>query len=51
MDTHFHSAPIESNLPTLMGLVGVFNAQVLKHEAVAVLPYAQALKSFAKHVQ
>lgn len=51
MDQHFLTAPLEQNLPMLMGLVSVYNASVLDLECVAVLPYCQAMHRFAAHIQ
>src|SRR6185437_12724779 len=41
MDEHFRSAPFEANLPVLMGLLGIWNANFLDAATVAVLPYEQ----------
>ena len=43
MDKHFLTAPVEANLPMLMGLASVFNSSVLGLNCVAVLPYCQVL--------
>lgn len=51
MDTHFATAPIESNLPTLMGLLAVWNLSFNKGESFAILPYCQALVRFVAHIQ
>lgn len=51
MDTHFLSAPIEDNLPLLMGLLSVYNSSLLGFDCVAVLPYSQAMHRFAAHIQ
>lgn len=51
MDQHFLTAPLEQNLPMLMGLLSVYNASVLDLECVAVLPYCQAMHRFAAHIQ
>ncbi|GAB4817678.1 hypothetical protein N2152v2_004724 [Parachlorella kessleri] len=51
IDAHFASAPLESNLPVLLGLLNVWNATFLGHPTVAVLPYQQALAKFAPHIQ
>src|SRR5271170_6876816 len=51
MDQHFRSAPFESNLPVLMGLLGVWNTDFLGAETVAVLPYDQYLKRFPAYLQ
>lgn len=41
MDEHFLSAPLESNLPVMLGLFGLWNSSFLGHAARAVLPYSQ----------
>jgi glucose-6-phosphate isomerase len=51
MDEHFRSAPLERNLPTLMGLIGIWNTNFLGAETVAVLPYEQYLKRFPAYLQ
>ena len=50
-DDHFASAPLEENLPVLLGLFGAYNSAVLGFPCRAVLPYAQALSRFPAHVQ
>src|SRR5664279_2411566 len=44
MDEHFRTAPFERNLPVLMGMLGIWNANFLGAQTVAVLPYEQYLK-------
>src|SRR6201985_3370972 len=39
MDEHFRTAPLEKNLPVLMGLLAVWNNDFLGATTVAVLPY------------
>lgn len=39
MDEHFRSAPLESNIPVLMALIGIWNINFLDIHAHAVLPY------------
>jgi len=51
MDEHFHHAPLNRNLPVLMGLIGVWNANFLEASTVAVLPYAQYLNKFPAYLQ
>ena len=51
MDEHFRSAPFERNLPVLMGLIGLWNANFLDATTVAVLPYEQYLKRFPAYLQ
>merc|ERR1712178_223781 len=42
---------MESNLPTLMGLLAVWNLSFNKGESYAILPYCQALVRFVAHIQ
>lgn len=51
MDEHFRHAPPERNLPVLMGLIGLWNANFLGASSVAVLPYEQYLKRFPAYLQ
>jgi len=51
MDEHFRSAPFESNLPVLMGVLGLWNNDFLGAETVAVLAYEQYLKRFPAYLQ
>ena len=51
MDAHFRTAPFEQNLPVLMGLLGIWNANFLGAHTVAVLPYDQYLKRFPAYLQ
>jgi len=51
MDVHFRTAPLENNLPVLMGLIGIWNANFLGAPTTAVLPYDQYLKRFPAYLQ
>jgi glucose-6-phosphate isomerase len=51
LDEHFRTAPFEKNLPALMGLLSVWNADFLGAQTVAVLPYEQYLKRFPAYLQ
>ena len=51
MDEHFHTAPFESNLPVILGLLTIWNCNFLGAATVAVLPYAQYLKRFPAYLQ
>ena len=51
MDEHFRTAPFDSNLPALMGLLAVWNNDFLGAATVAVLPYEQYLKRFPAYLQ
>ncbi|MCC5870488.1 MAG: glucose-6-phosphate isomerase, partial [Gammaproteobacteria bacterium] len=51
MDEHFASAPLEGNLPVLLGLIGVWNQNFLGCESHAVLPYDQRLHRLPAYLQ
>jgi glucose-6-phosphate isomerase len=38
MDSHFFEAPLRSNLPVILGLLGVWNSSFLGYSARAILP-------------
>ncbi len=51
MDEHFLSAPWASNLPALLGLLGIWNINFLKLPTLAVLPYDDRLARFPAYLQ
>jgi glucose-6-phosphate isomerase len=51
MDEHFFSEPLETNVPVVMALLGIWNVNFLGLGARAVVPYSEALARFAAHVQ
>ncbi|GGG92066.1 glucose-6-phosphate isomerase [Silvibacterium dinghuense] len=51
MDEHFRTAPLEKNLPALMGLLTVWYTDFFNAQTVAVLPYDQYLKRFPAYLQ
>ena len=51
MDEHFRTAPLERNLPVLMGLLTVWYNNFFNAQTVAVLPYDQYLKRFPAYLQ
>ena len=51
MDEHFRTAPLERNLPVIMGLLGVWYTDFFDAETQAVLPYEQYLKRFPAYLQ
>jgi len=51
VDRHFANAPINENLPILLGLLGVWNATFLGFGSRALLPYSQALLRLPAHIQ
>ncbi len=51
MDEHFRTAPVESNLPMLLGLIGVWYDDFFGAETVAILPYSQYLEHLPAYFQ
>ena len=51
MDEHFRKAPLERNLPALMGLLAVWYGDFFGAQTVAVLPYDQYLHRFPAYLQ
>ena len=51
MDAHFLSAPLEKNLPVIMGLIGVWYRNAWGFATHAVLPYDQRLSRFTAYLQ
>jgi glucose-6-phosphate isomerase len=51
MDEHFRTAPLEQNLPMVLGLLGVWYASVLDADSHAVLPYEQHLQRLPAYLQ
>lgn len=51
MDEHFKTAPIEANLPMLLGLIGIWYNNFFGAETVAVLPYSQYLAHLPAYFQ
>lgn len=51
LDEHFRTAPFETNLPVLLGLLGVWYNNFFGAESHAVLPYDQYLNRFPAYLQ
>ena len=51
MDEHFLTAPLERNMPVLMGLLAIWYNNFFGSETVAVLPYDQYLHRFPAYLQ
>jgi glucose-6-phosphate isomerase len=51
VDEHFSQAPLETNLPVLMALVGAWNTNFLGIPTHAVLPYSNALRLLPSYLQ
>ncbi|MEO1767856.1 glucose-6-phosphate isomerase [Thiobacter aerophilum] len=51
MDEHFRTAPLERNLPVILGLLGIWYTDFFGAETHAVLPYDQYLHRFPAYLQ
>ena len=51
IDEHFRTAPLNANIPVLMGLLSVWNTSFLDHRAQVILPYDQALHMLPAYLQ
>ena len=51
MDEHFKTAPIEQNIPMMMGLLGVWNINFFNFPTHAILAYDQGLSKLASYLQ
>ncbi|MBK5932287.1 glucose-6-phosphate isomerase [Halochromatium salexigens] len=51
MDVHFRSAPLEQNLPVILGLLGVWYRNFAGAKTHAILPYDQSLQYFPAYFQ
>ncbi|GAB1411145.1 glucose-6-phosphate isomerase [Desulfovibrionales bacterium] len=51
MDEHFLSAPMEKNIPVLLGLLGVWYSSFYAFTSHAILPYDQYLAFFPAYLQ
>jgi glucose-6-phosphate isomerase len=51
VDTHFATAPLNSNAPALLGLIGLWYSDFFGAETRAVLPYSNDLARFAAYLQ
>ncbi len=50
-DEHFRTAPLASNIPVVMGLLGVWYTNFFGAQSHAILPYDQYLHRFAAYFQ
>jgi len=51
MDKHFLEAPLEANVPVLLGLLGIWYNNFFGVETYAILPYDQHLHRFTAYLQ
>jgi glucose-6-phosphate isomerase len=51
MDGHFLNEPLESNMPVLLAMLGIWYRNFWDAQAHAFLPYDHYLRNFVKHLQ
>lgn len=51
MDNHFKTAPLDQNIPVILGLIGVWYNNFFEAESHCILPYDQYLHRFAAYFQ
>ncbi|WMJ09640.1 glucose-6-phosphate isomerase [Nitrosomonas sp. sh817] len=51
MDRHFATAPLQQNLPVMLGLLGIWQINFYGTASHAVLPYDQSLHRFPAYLQ
>ncbi len=51
MDEHFRTAPVEENLPMLMGLLTVWYNNFFGAQTLAILPYSEHMARFPAYLQ
>ncbi|MDO4636980.1 MAG: glucose-6-phosphate isomerase [Lautropia sp.] len=51
MDEHFQSAPFDSNLPVWLGLISIWNRDILDCPTQAIIPYSERLRLLPNYLQ
>ena len=51
MDEHFRSAPLDRNMPVILGLIGIWYRSVMGFPLYAVLPYDNRLRRLPAYLQ
>ena len=51
MDEHFRHAPLEENMPVILGLLGIWYGNFFGTGSYAILPYDQYLQHFPAYLQ
>jgi len=51
MDAHFQDAPVDGNLPMILGLIGYWHRVICDYPARAVIPYDQRLSRLPAYLQ
>lgn len=51
MDQHFRTAPLEQNMPVILGMLGIWYGNFFGSGSYAILPYDQHLQHFPAYLQ
>jgi len=51
MDCHFCQAPLNANIPMMMGLIGFFHRVICSYPTRAIIPYEERLQHFPSYIQ
>lgn len=51
MDAHYRTAPLDQNMPVIMGLLNLWYTNFFGSQTIAVLPYDQYLSRFPAYLQ
>jgi glucose-6-phosphate isomerase len=51
MDQHFRSAPLESNMPAILALTGIWYRNFFNSSSISIAPYHQDLSYFSGYLQ
>lgn len=51
MDEHFRTAPLNKNIPMMMGLIGFYHRSICGYSTRAVIPYDQRLSRLPAYLQ
>jgi glucose-6-phosphate isomerase len=51
MDRHFRTAPLEKNLPVLLGMIGIWYRNFFRSQSYLVAPYSEALHFLPSYLQ
>lgn len=51
MDQHFLTAPLASNMPVMLALLGIWNRNFLGSSSLAILPYCERLRDLPRYLQ
>jgi glucose-6-phosphate isomerase len=51
MDVHFRDAPLEENLPVMLGLIGYWHRAICGYGSRAIIPYEQRLARLPAYLQ